>query len=125
MNFRQLRFFGLFQAFQQFCPLTVGSEDKVQHRNRHIADFLFNKDNIIPARKKHVSGFGFQFAFQDPEQSGFAAAVGSDQADFLAIGNMSGSMFQQDFAAKAHGYVIYINHAGVNSILRNRCKPPF
>lgn len=82
MNFGQFKLRSIFQPRHQLRPFFVLSKNELQDAHFQTLQFLLYKNDLVAGRKENVSAFGFQPALQNPEQSGLAAAVGSDQTDF-------------------------------------------
>ena len=112
MNFSEFLAFRSVKPCHQGGAFRIRRQEKIKNGHIDIANFLLNKDNPVSSRKKDRSGFCLKLAFQNPEQSRFSAAIGSDQTDLLAIGNMCRRMLQKNFGTNAHRYVVNVYHNG-------------
>ena len=52
---------------------------------------------------RHIAGAGHQIATQNFHKSGFAAAVGANQAVAIAVAELDGNVFKQGLSPELHG----------------------
>ena len=71
------------QRFFQLAQLDVAVEHEFQRGLRGVGDFLFDKGHGLAGLQGDFAAVGLDFAADQAEQGGFAAAVLADQADAL------------------------------------------
>jgi hypothetical protein len=106
--------FGFDQFAFDAAQFDVAVEHEIEGAVGQGRRFLGDAGDVPAGRQFDIAGFGVQFAGEQREQAGFAAAVGADDADLPAGVQLNGGVDNQGAADAGEGDLAEGDHEGAN-----------